>query len=429
MTEDLTVYLEELKRILPDVDAETLETELSEAIKVYGLSPTDARRTLVRKHGGDVRTLSASERKLDALEPFEVVSFTAKVISINDRVIQREDGDVKMFYGILGDEVATRPFTAWVDHGLQRGDVIEVIGGYVREWKGDIRLNIGESAVVRKLDIEMSTAAPVREATTLDKLVPGSSCTVIVRVLEMQEATVNTKDGPKDIIRGTAADESAKLSFTSWVGLPEGVGSVLRLGNAYVREWQGVPQLNIGENTRIEVLGADALPPVDFLAGDRQYTIDELAERSGTPDAAVTGIVVDIKTGSGLIHRCPECNRVLQKGVCMVHGRVEGRPDLRIKAIVDDGTGALTTIFPRALTEGIIGKDLDEAQAAAKENMDMQVVNDEIIDRFLMKHVTVHGNVSNDDFGLMMIVQTFDEVTMEPKEMAMELFSKLEAIQ
>jgi len=113
----------------------------------------------------------------------------------------------------------------------------------------------------------------------------------------------------------------------------------------------------------------------------------------------------------------------------MVHGRVEGHPDLRIKAIVDDGTGALMTIFPRGLTEGIIGKDLDEAQSAAKENMDMQVVHDEIIDRFLMKHVTVHGNVSNDDFGLMMIVQTFDEVTMAPKEMAMELFSKLEAIQ
>ena len=429
MTDDLTVYLEELKRVLPDVDAETLEAELSEAIKVYGLSPAEARRTIVRKHGGDVRTLSASVRKLDALEPFEVVSFTAKVISINERVIQREDRDVKMFYGILGDEAATRPFTAWVDHGLQRGDVIEVNGGYVREWKGDIRLNIGESASVRKLDIEMSTATPVREATTLDKLVPGSSCTVIVRVLDIHEQTVNTKDGPKDIVRGTAADESAKLPFTSWVGLPDGVGSVLRLGNAYVREWQGVPQLNIGENTRIEVLDADALPPVDFLAGDRQYTIDELAERSGTPDAAVTGIVVDIKTGSGLIHRCPQCNRVLQKGVCMVHGRVEGRPDLRIKAIVDDGTGALTTIFPRGLTEGIIGKDLEEAQAAAKENMDMQVVHDEIVDRFLMKHVTVHGNVSNDDFGLMMIVQTFDEVTVEPKEMAMELFSKLEAIQ
>jgi len=429
MNDDLTVYLDELKRVLPNVDEETLEKEFSEAIKVYDLAPAQAMRTIVRKNDGDVRSLSVSVSKLDALVPSEPISFTAKVISINERTIQKDDREIKMFYGILADDVAARPFTAWADHGLQRGDVIEVTNGYVREWKEELRLNIGDYTQVRKVDIELDTAAPVREITPLEKLVPGSSCTVIVRVLDMQEATVNTKDGPKDIIRGTAADESAKLAFTSWVGLPDGVGSVLRLGNAYVREWQGVPQLNIGDNTNIEVLGSDALPPEDFLAGDRQYTIDELAERSGTPDAAITGIVVDIKTGSGLIHRCPQCNRVLQRGVCMVHGRVEGRSDLRIKAIVDDGTGALTTIFPRGLTETIIGKDLDAAQAAAKENMDMQVVHDEVVEKFLMKHVTVHGNVSNDDFGLMMIVQTFDEVTVQPKEIAMELFAKLEAIQ
>jgi LemA protein len=48
---------------------------------------------------------------------------------------------------------------------------------------------------------------------------------------------------------------------------------------------------------------------------------------------------------------------------------MEGTPDLRVKAIVDDGTGALTAIFPRALTERLIGRSLDEALAEARERM------------------------------------------------------------
>lgn len=429
MNDDLTVYLDELKRILPDQDVGDLEKELAEAVKTLQLTPSQALRKVVRDFGKDPRLITVSHSKLDSLVASVPISFTAKIITINERTIQKEDREIKMYYGILADEVTSRQFTAWNDYGLKRGDVIKVEKAFVREWKDELRLNFGDYTTVSKLDIEIETAIQGREITPLEKLVAGSSFTIIARILEIQEATVNTKDGPKDIIRGTVADETAKLPITSWIGLPAGIDSVLRIENAYIREWQGVPQINIGENSIIEILGSDALPPKDFLAGDRQYTIDELGDRSGTPDAAVTGIVVDIKTGSGLIHRCPQCNRVLQRGVCMVHGRVEGNPDLRIKAIVDDGTGALTTIFPRGLTETIIEKDLEAAKADAKESMDMQVVHDEIVERFLMKHVTVHGNVSNDDFGLMMIVQSYDEVTVEPKEMAMELFAKLEAVQ
>ncbi|HID74065.1 MAG TPA: hypothetical protein EYP43_03335 [Thermoplasmata archaeon] len=430
MGKDLSRELDELSRLLPDVDRETLERELNDAITVFGLTPADARRTLVRKFGGDVRGLSAAERKMDRLEPFEVVSFRAKVISINERTIQREDGDVTMFYGILADDTATRPFTAWVDHGLQRGDVIEVHGAYVREWQGDLRLNIGEVATVRRLEgVEMETVAPVRQVTNLAQVTPDASCSLVVRILDMAEHTVNTQSGEKRILRGTIADETAKLPFTSWIPLDVAPGSVVRLENAYVRTWQGVPQINIGDNTRVEPLSSDALPPAEFLAGARSYAISDLAERAGMPDVSVTGMLIDIKGGSGLIFRCPECNRVLQRGVCMVHGRTEGEPDLRIKAIIDDGTGALTAIFPRALTERALDRTLDDALAEARERMDFQVIHDDLIGRMLMRRVTVSGNVSNDDFGLMMIVQDWKDAEIAPKEMAREIFSRLEAIQ
>ena len=58
--------------------------------------------------------------------------------------------------------------------------------------------------------------------------------------------------------------------------------------------------------------------------------------------------------------RCPECNRALQENECSVHGNVDGVEDLRIKLIVDDGTGVVSGIFDKSLTEKILGKTYDE---------------------------------------------------------------------
>jgi replication factor A1 len=51
-----------------------------------------------------------------------------------------------------------------------------------------------------------------------------------------------------------------------------------------------------------------------------------------------TGAVVDIQSGSGLIKRCPECNRQVKNGICGEHGKVEGVYDLRTKAGIDNGS-------------------------------------------------------------------------------------------
>jgi len=429
MENDRSREIDELARMLPKVDRGTLERELEDAMTIYGLSAAQARRTLVRKFGGDVRGLSATERKLKDLGPFEVVALRAKVLTVNERMIQRDAGDVRMFYGLLGDETGTRPFTAWEDHGLQKGDVIEVHNAYVREWQGDLRLNISENTIVRKLEgVDIRTAAPVRQVTNLASVSQEASCSLVVRILEMSPHRVTTQSGEKDIVRGTLADETARLPFTSWIPLEVGAGAAVRLENAYVRIWQGMPQINIGENTRVEVLSPDALPPEEFLSGAKSYSIGDLVEMTGMPDASVTGMLIEIKGGSGLIFRCPECNRVLQRGVCMVHGRVEGVPDLRIKGIIDDGTGALTAIFPRRLTEMVLGKGLDDALSEAREKMDFQVVQDRIAEKVLMTRMTVSGNVSNDEFGLMMIVQEWKPAEVDAKGMARELYSRLEAM-
>ena len=54
-------------------------------------------------------------------------------------------------------------------------------------------------------------------------------------------------------------------------------------------------------------------------------------------DVSVAGNLVSVRPGSGIISRCPECNRVIQKGNCRVHGKVEGIWDMqdRLSYLVD----------------------------------------------------------------------------------------------
>jgi len=55
--------------------------------------------------------------------------------------------------------------------------------------------------------------------------------------------------------------------------------------------------------------------------------------------------------------------------MCRVHGKVDEKADMRIKAIIDDGTGALTLVLDSRLTQKICGITIEEAQKIAKTAM------------------------------------------------------------
>ena len=92
----------------------------------------------------------------------------------------------------------------------------------------------------------------------------------------------------------------------------------------------------------------------------------------------VVGALVDLQQGSGLIKRCPECNRSLSKGSCAEHGRVEGIHDLRIKGVIDDGITSHDVILNRKLTEELTGITLAKAKEIAMESLDAGTVADEM---------------------------------------------------
>ena len=134
MTENLKSHVDDIINALgetseTDVSREELEKELSKFMD-YGVPIDQAKQTLIKKFGG-VAVLtssgSSSERKLISdLEPNErSVNLLCQVITVNPKEITVK-GDVrKIFYGILGDESGTIPFTAWSSElDVEKEDVV-----------------------------------------------------------------------------------------------------------------------------------------------------------------------------------------------------------------------------------------------------------------------------------------------------------------
>jgi replication factor A1 len=168
------------------------------------------------------------------------------------------------------------------------------------------------------------------------------------------------QDGEKYHQRGIIGDETGTLSITAFNNTPFTLeeGKSYQLENVVVNEWQGQMQITANKTSKATLL-------------------DEVIEAKPFV-ATVTGKIVAIQNGSGLIKRCPECNKALSKGACMKHGKVDGIYDIRIKAVLDNGTETNNLLFQTKETENIAGFDLQTAIAMAADALDQAVVGDTI---------------------------------------------------
>jgi ssDNA-binding replication factor A large subunit len=175
---------------------------------------------------------------------------------------------------------------------------------------------------------------------------------------------------------GLLGDETGTVKFTKWSKsdlreLDE--GAVYQLRNVVTDEYEGRYSVKLNRTTTIEEL-------------DEEIEV-------GDDDVEVSGALVDIQSGSGLIKRCPEaeCTRVLQNGRCSEHGEVEGEFDLRIKGVLDNGTDVHEVIFDQDATEDVAGITLEGAQEMAMDALDTSVVADEIREKTLGYYYRVTG--------------------------------------
>jgi replication factor A1 len=324
--EELAPHIDEIKRALKDeVESHEIEAELDTFVNTYGISLPEAKRAVIKKFGGNPRTLTPRRtyRVSDLQNGLFRVDIEGRILNLTKRTYERDGEQKLLFSGVIADETGKIEFTAWDDFGLEEG-------------------------------------------------------------------------------------------------------KAYKFSNSYTKTWRGRVQLNLGNSTQVDALSEDAIPSMEEVTKDSLISVDRLTQMGGAPGVRVEGFIVGVRNGSGLVFRCPECNRVLQKKSCMIHGNVEGKPDLRIKGILDDGYGALYFIAGREVTERTIEMDLEECKRIASERMDATAVMDIIEQKIIGTYVSASGDVFTDDYGTTMLIQTLATETRDVTKEANEILESLE---
>lgn len=411
-------HVEEIKRVLDkQIDENIIIADLKKLLE-YRVPIDEAKRSLIRKYGGAERIIA---RKLKDIQVGDLsIEITGQVLEIAKKTINVKNTERAIFSGIMRDETAARSFTAWEDFSLNLGDVIRVTNAYVRNWQNRPEINFGNRSKLTKL----STVLQIKESEQkkLSELRDGDvNVSTAFTILKVETREINTKDGSRKILSGTAADDDTKLPFTSWVMLPElAAGKVVEVKNAYVRSFRGVPTLHINENSTLKKLDKK----LEYIE-PRRLMIGDVIGKDGAYDIVIEGNILAIRPGSGLISRCPECSRVIQKSICRVHGKVDDKMDMRIKATIDDGTGALTLVLDAELTQKICGLAIEEAKNMAKAAMSQKAVEDEIKKKLLGKTLAARGNMSKGEFGAALVATKVWASTDITRETAVDLLGRL----
>jgi replication factor A1 len=414
MHEKIAPHLEELTRALGDLEKTGIRAEF-EKLLAFRVPPDIAKENILRKFGGKNKVLKVKDLSAN-LKNFEI---TGRILDIGGKTIRLQEGykgETSKFYtGVLADESGSVMFSSWKELPGSIGDVINIKNAYTRIWQNRIRLSIGEQSIVLKIpDAPLPSMSELSGSQTkklIEIKAADFSIKTVACVLQLTHREVMVRGYQSNVISGVLGDETGRLPFTAWVELPGiDIGSIIRIEEAQIRIFRGMLSINILSSTKVfpvkpeetgkfaftfESAGKDPLP----------LKIEEISSRDSMFDVSVIGNVISIRPGSGIISRCPECGRVIQKANCRIHGKVEGLRDMRIKAVLDDGTGSISVMFPRELAEAIYGKTLEEAEQLMFSDVSKDAVYEDLR-RFLTgRCIAVRGNSSKSEYGIFFVAE------------------------
>lgn len=435
--EDLAPHIREITRALKDPVSEAeLLRELTEYLEVYRLTLPAAKRSLVKKHGGDPSKLASastaqSRTIADLLGGEGNVDVTGKILSVRPKDVEARGERRTILTGLLGDSTGTVRYTIWEPGELQLepGMLVQFRHAYTKEWNQRVDLHLGSRGLLERIEGDPSAftppAGPVTRVKIGDLREKGGFVDVTARILSASKRSVEVRGARRELVSGLLADETGKIPFTAWHNFDLKVDEVVRISGATVRSWRGAPELAFDERATV-TRTMDRLPSAEELGAAARTPIHKVAQSGGAIDVVISGTVLEVKEGSGLVMRCPQCNRVLQKGTCRIHGKLEGTPDLRIKATIDDGTGALTAVLNQSLSEQLLGLTIDRAMERAREAMNLEVVRDQMADALLGRPLQLRGNAKADEYGLMLIAREASFVSTDIRSATEALLERLE---
>ncbi|MBO8182771.1 MAG: replication protein A [Archaeoglobus sp.] len=224
--------------------------------------------------------------------------------------------------------------------------------------------------LMKEFDITREEVAesPIRTISEITRA--GEWVSVKAKVMQLWDA-----ESPNLSQVGLAGDPTGIIKFVIWAKsrkpeVKEGKSYLFK--NVVTDSFRGRMQINVNRNSDIIELDEDiSLPPREI---------------------ELIGALVAIQQNSGFIQRCSLCNRVLKKGVCAVHGKVEGYDDLRIKGVIDDGANYYEVILNQENIKALTGIGIEEAREIASEKLDREFVLAELKKRLLGYYFKIYGS-------------------------------------
>lgn len=427
---DIDSYIDDILTSLKDntdmqITRDDIEGELKRFIE-YGVPLEHAKQTLLKKYSRTYTTQPAERTLLGDLQPNKNnVHVLSRIVYIQDKQITVKGEDKTIFYGILGDESGTLPFTAWVDLELQKGDVVDITNAYTKEWQGETQLNLGDrTKIEKKQDSDLPKITLEPKNITIKDLQSGlGNVEVTARILEINQREVIVQDTKKTVFSGILADKTGKAQYTSWHDFKIKEGDVIKITGAYVKSWRGIPQLTFDEKASVKKLQTSTIPKETITS--THLMMHELQEKKGAMDVTIQGSILEIQKGSGFIMRCPKCNRKIQEDTCTIHGQVSGVEDFRIKAVVDDGTGVINALLDKTLAEKLLEKtytELKKIHESQGEDFLLEYMNAHLFSQTIQ----LRGNALHDDFGITFIAKQATITSYDTQTEAEKINQELE---
>ncbi|MDV0445866.1 hypothetical protein MmiAt1_14660 [Methanimicrococcus sp. At1] len=394
---DLTDRVMTIQKMLTengaDVPAAEIEEKLKNLTEIFKVPAAEAQRSVTNAY---LKKFNIAKPKVFAGKGTAVTKKVADIsamaglpdtwVNLTGKVIQVWENSHESIAqaGLVGDETGIVKFTIWNGseiEPLELNKTYDFKNVIVKSWNGKAGISLNKAAVVTGSEEEITVvksgdyaAGEMKERVNEMRTVSELSQNGLWTDLKANVVQIFEKTHESIAFAGILGDETGTMRFTVWktseVEQLEAEKSYL-FKNVLVKEWNGSFFIEVNRAGKIEEIDEEIIAKPSVFE--------------------VCGCAVDIQAGSGLIRRCPECSKVMAKGMCSEHGRLKGKYDLRIKAVFDDGTQAHETIINCELTEKLLGMSLEDAVLTATETLDPECINDIIKNEFIGKYYTVSG--------------------------------------
>lgn len=342
----------------------------------------------------------------------------AKILSLNQRETKSERGEGVYFYGLLGDETGTMPFTAWAFPATVRaGDVVELKNCTTKEYNGRIRIYVdSKSEVVLRTDETIEVKRSYKDYKVKDLSTKDMFVAVEGKLSEIMSKDFEKEGTVTKIYYGTLEDDTGKVRISSF-GKPLESNRTVRIEGAKVSEYNGRLRLTINDKANV----SDST----LVVTDTEKPLQISEATSPVGGITIRGFAITLGDKSGLRMRCSECRKTLEDIHCPDHPTAPYYYDLFAYFTVSDGSGYVQCTAGSAPLLPAIGMSESDLDVNNSSLMKKDVFN-RMKDAIFGKPLVITGDLVNGQMGMSLRATSIRPLSAEDvksaiKEMEVEL--------